>query len=458
LKPEERYTMLIVDDEHEIREGLKKVDYAAFNIEVLAVCDNGIEALKAMAQTPADIVLTDIKMPLMDGLELISKVTALYPYTKKIVLSGYGDFEYAKKGMEFGVLDYLLKPLDFEEYAQLLHKTTTMLGEEREKQLKQLSLERKAKLTAHRLRTKFLAELLQQSLTEESIELDSAAAEVMLEPGGPFAVCMLRFQSYPERPRPVSDEEWQLVVFALDNLLQDYWDERGFGYHHVDPVTAQCSLIVTDSMLLSSGDAAAQDAAEDLIEAELEQIIKALKRFRGLFQSHLHYRRGPIVHQASAIHRSCLIAEAEFASSPLSVDQDAAVAAAEQHRTSGEPEGGNAGGNRLIEEAKDFITRHYDRTITLDDVARHVHLNASYLSHLFKEMTGMKYIDYLTEYRMNKARSLLADTNWKVYEVGEMVGYENPRYFTLLFKKLTGQSPLEYRNAQYHSGRQGRPT
>jgi len=455
LKPEERYTMLIVDDEHEIREGLKKVDYAAFNIEVLAVCDNGIEALKAMAQTPADIVLTDIKMPLMDGLELISKITALYPYTKKIVLSGYGDFEYAKKGIEFGVLDYLLKPLDFEEYAQLLHRTTTMLGEEREKQLKQASLERKAKLTAHRLRTKFLAELLQQSLTEESIELDSAAAEVMLETGGPFAVCVLRFQSYPERPRPVSDEEWQLIVFALDNLLQDFWDERGFGYHHVDPVTAQCSLIVTEPALLFPGDGADSAAAAGLMEAELEQIIKSLKRFRGLFQSHLDYRRGPIVYQASAIHRSCLIAEGEFASSSVSVHENDAVATADQPQSSGEPEGGNAGGNRLIGEAKEFIAAHYDRTITLDDVARHVHLNASYLSHLFKEMTGMKYIDYLTEYRMNKAKSLLADTNWKVYEVGEMVGYENPRYFTLLFKKITGQSPLEYRNAQYH--RQGRP-
>ncbi|MFD0714186.1 AraC family transcriptional regulator [Paenibacillus sp. GCM10027626] len=444
---EKRFTMLIVDDEHEIREGLKKVDYGSFRIEVVAVCDNGIEALKAMAQTPVDILLTDIKMPLMDGLELISKVSNLYPYTKKIVLSGYGDFEYAKKGIEFGVLDYLLKPLDFEEYFQLLHKTTAMLGQERELQLRQASLERKAKLTAHLLRTKFLAELLQRSLTEEMIELDSAAAEVLLEAKASYAVCALRFQSYPKRPKPASDQEWQLVVFALDNLLHDYWDEPGFGYHYVDPVTGQCSLIVTEATMLPPD----QIAAEKAIKSELERILKALKRFRGLFQSHLQYRIGPVVDRATEIRHSCLMAEAQFASAESSAALASPATAAGLEQSGDDAEAGRANGKRLVQEAKVFIANHYDRTITLDDVAQHVHLNASYLSHLFKEITGMKYIDYLTEFRMEKAKSLLAGTNWKVYEVGEMVGYENPRYFTLIFKKYTGQSPAEYRNAHYNT-------
>ncbi|MCU6707353.1 AraC family transcriptional regulator [Paenibacillus sp. J5C_2022] len=446
---EKRFTMLIVDDEYEIREGLRKADYGSFQIEVVAICENGIEALKAMAQTPVDILLTDIKMPLMDGLELISKVSVLYPFTKKIVLSGYGDFEYAKKGIAFGVLDYLLKPLDFEEYFRLLHKTTTMLNEERELQLKQASLERKAKLTAHMLRTKFLAELLQRSLSEEMIELDSAAAEVLLEVEAPYSVCVLRFQSYPTRSKPASDAEWQLVVFALDNLLHDYWDDPGFGYHYVDPVTAQCALIVTEAALLP----AVQAEAEEAIKTELERILRAFKRFRGLFQSHLQYRIGPVVGRATEIHHSCLMAEAGFAAaeSSASVASTATDAAGSEVQSGDDPDVSHANGRRLVHEVKAFIAGHYDRTITLDEVAQHVHLNASYLSHLFKELTGMKYIEYLTEYRMDKAKSLLADTNWKVYEVGEMVGYENPRYFTLIFKKYTGQSPLEYRNAHYNT-------
>jgi len=108
-------------------------------------------------------------------------------------------------------------------------------------------------------------------------------------------------------------------------------------------------------------------------------------------------------------------------------------------------------GHRLIEEAKRFVEDNYDRTITLDDVARHVHLNASYLSFLFKEMTGQKYIDYLILYRIEKAKSLLKQTNYKIHEVGERVGYENPRYFTLVFKKYAKQSPVEYRNACYQA-------
>lgn len=436
-----RYKLMIVDDEYEIRQGLRSIDYSALQIEVSEDCENGLFALKALVNEPVDIVVTDIRMPLIDGLELVEKVASLYPHTKIIILSGYDDFEYAKTCMKHGALDYLLKPLDFEEYEKILARAVRLIGQEKEQQARTVTLERKAKLSAHHLRKKFLRDILQSEMTEEAIELESVSAEVMLEENGDYAVCLLRFSEYPDKPRGVGDKDWSLIVFTMDNLLQDLWDEQGLGYHYVDQ-DGQCSLILTDPVVIS----AIKEDKEGLV-GQLNRLLKGLKRFRGLFKSHLSYAIGPIVSKPRCILLSFREAEASFYTK-----DDRAVLELEalvQEEAAPRKYIEQVNGNRLIQEVKYFIEENYDRTITLDDVARHVHLNASYLSFLFKELTGQKYIDYLTEYRLEKAKGYLKLTNHKVHEVGEMVGYENPRYFTLVFKKYMQQSPIEYRNASY---------
>ncbi|MGG1634235.1 response regulator transcription factor [Paenibacillus sp. NRS-1760] len=437
-----RYKLMIVDDEYEIRQGLRSIDYSALQIEVSEDCENGLFALKSLINEPVDIVVTDIRMPLMDGLELVEKVAALYPHTKIIILSGYDDFEYAKSCMKHGALDYLLKPLDFDEYEKILAKAVRLISQEKEQQAKTLTLERKAKLSANHLRKKFLRDILQSEMTEEAIELESASAEVMLEDNGDYAVCLLRFSEYPNKPRGVGDKDWNLIVFTLDNLLQDLWDEKGLGYHYVDQ-EGQCSLIVTEPGAVL----ALREGAGELAD-QLDRLLHGLRRFRGLFKSHLSYTIGKVVSKPEHIRLSYQGAGLLFQTKDDHISLETKTSMQEEAIPRKYVEQVN--GKRLIQEAKLFIEENFDRTITLDDVAKHVHLNASYLSFLFKELTGQKYIDYLTVYRIEKAKTLLKLTNHKVHEVGEMVGYENPRYFTLVFKKYTQQSPIEYRNTSYH--------
>ena len=104
---------------------------------------------------------------------------------------------------------------------------------------------------------------------------------------------------------------------------------------------------------------------------------------------------------------------------------------------------------RRIELAKLFIAENYHKPITLNDVADHVELNASYFSNLFKEETGVNFTDYLMNVRMENAKKLLKDPKIKIYEVGIMVGYEDAVSFGRAFKKKFGLSPKEYRNAVY---------
>ncbi len=113
---------------------------------------------------------------------------------------------------------------------------------------------------------------------------------------------------------------------------------------------------------------------------------------------------------------------------------------------------GEASGStyKFIQEAVDFIKENYRRKITLDMVAEQVYLNPSYLSVQFKKVTGKNFVDYIREWRTEKAKELLRNHKLKVYEVGEAVGFRNPKYFTDVFKEQTGLSPNKYR--QKHNG------
>ncbi|WMT40085.1 response regulator [Paenibacillus sp. D2_2] len=434
-----RYNLMIVDDEYEIRQGLRSFDYSSYRIDVVADCENGLFALQTMMNEQVDLLVTDIRMPLMDGLELAEKVAARYPHMKIIVLSGYDDFEYARTCMKHGSLDYLLKPLDFGDYGKILAKAVRLIEQERVHELQRAVWERKAKLSVQHLRKRFLSDLLLTEMKEDAIELESSAAEIMLEEYNEYVVCLLRFTEYPKRPRGVREKDWSLILFTLDNLMQDLWDK---GYHYVDS-DGQCVLIWTDRAAIDGY----KEDPQSLV-VELEQVIQGLKRFRGLFKSKLVYTIGTVVQQPNQIYRSYQEATALFRQDDSASEDLQSIVAAEPQEAVRNAEQIN-NGHRLIQEAKQFIDRNYDRTITLEDVAEYVHLNASYLSYLFKELTGQKYIDYITSFRIEKAKSLLKQTNHKVHEVGEMVGYENPRYFTLVFKKYVQLSPLEYRNAAY---------
>ena len=103
--------LIIVDDEKIIRESIRSlIDWESLGIEVVGVCKNGLEAYDAILDSYPDIVLTDIKMPGLSGLELIEKLNDTRENIQFIILSGYSEFEYAKQAMRFGIRHYLLKP------------------------------------------------------------------------------------------------------------------------------------------------------------------------------------------------------------------------------------------------------------------------------------------------------------------------------------------------------------
>ena len=149
--------LLIVDDEEIERESMAQfIDWPRYGIELVGTAWNGVEALDFIERKRPDIVLTDIKMPVMNGIELISKTKALFPETEFIVLSGYGDYAYTSEAMEQGVRHYILKPCDEEKVVEVIAKVRTALEEKRRASQQTLEYER----TIDRLMPRAAAQIL----------------------------------------------------------------------------------------------------------------------------------------------------------------------------------------------------------------------------------------------------------------------------------------------------------
>ena len=125
------YRIMLVDDEEEIRLGIiKKIKWEDYGFEIIADAENGRDALEKAEKLKPDIIITDIKMPFMDGIELGKKITEIMPSTKLIILTGFDDFKYAREAIKINVIDYVLKPINSAEFSEILSKLKIQLDRE----------------------------------------------------------------------------------------------------------------------------------------------------------------------------------------------------------------------------------------------------------------------------------------------------------------------------------------
>lgn len=136
-----KLNILLVDDEPKVLRGLRSIiERSGEKWEVIGECRNGIEALDIISNSCPDVVITDIKMPCMDGLELVEKAKSIVPDLKFIILSGYPDFRFAQKALRLETVDYILKPPDYKDILKSIKKVEAHKLEEMAKALKGISM------------------------------------------------------------------------------------------------------------------------------------------------------------------------------------------------------------------------------------------------------------------------------------------------------------------------------
>ncbi len=211
----ERYRVLLVDDEEDIRVGIsRKMDWESLGFTLVGEAENGQEALELAEALSPDVVLTDIKMPFLDGLELCRILTGRLPAARFVVFSGFDDFEYAKQAIQMNVFEYILKPISAAELGGVLRRLRDRLDTERTERQNTEALRRRYEESLPVLRELFYAQLLEGRVPPEEAKERAARLELDLT-GDSWAVALARIEGTGDRREMLSPALRQLLEEGL---------------------------------------------------------------------------------------------------------------------------------------------------------------------------------------------------------------------------------------------------
>lgn len=217
------YKLILADDEAEIREGLKEVvPFEKLGFTVVAEAANGMEALGLCEQHEPDLLITDIRMPLLDGLSLCRRVRQSSPATQFIILSGYDDFEYARQAIEVKTMGYLLKPISSGEFCEALMQAKVSLDEEFRKRKDVTRLQAYFRESLPLLRETLLSSMLSGQVSEERMMESMEKYDIDLRAKG-YIVAMIKID---ERNHNCDIDDPELKIFAVKNILQEVLAEH----------------------------------------------------------------------------------------------------------------------------------------------------------------------------------------------------------------------------------------
>lgn len=514
--------VILVDDEILIRENIRdSIEWKKEGFLYSGDAPDGELALPLIEEQAPDILITDIKMPFMNGLELTSVVRQRFPDIKIIILSGHDDFQYAQKALRLGVEDYCLKPISAAELIQILRTVSARIDEEHR-------LKQKNNYTPDKLYADLCGGLIS---TGAAIE---AAAELELHIIAPYyAAVILSFVASVLDESEIDQSQIQVAELVLASILVMFPELCYFRKSRTETV-----IILKDSH-------------PDRISAKIDELTRLLDQKKSQFDLQVSVSCGDIHERIQGIHLSFQEAEEDRMIKKLQrQNKEALIKTSIDHspdsvlldrnrfidflklgtpleapdfirqfaadldkvswnsmyayylinditlelvqtakltfRSDGNQaelihelqkkirriskaeecldyflgvferlwvwrsEGSDKYGE-LIEKVKLYIRENYHNDqLSLHETSKQIGVSSSHLSKVFSQETGQTMTEYLTAIRIGKAKEMLKTTRFKTFEIAFQVGYSDQHYFSNLFKKVTGMTPMEYRKHGHH--------
>ncbi|NLM12829.1 MAG: response regulator [Epulopiscium sp.] len=224
------YKILLVDDEEEIRKGIiKKIKWEELGFVVVGEAENGIEALDIIDKTMPDVVITDIRMPFMDGIKLAENIKYRYPTNKVIVLSGFDDFEYAQEAIKLGVIRYILKPINSIEFTELLKEVKHLLDEEIRSKNDIETLKINYKKSLPLLKERFLNHWIEDYVSDEFIEENIHLLDFDIDQRN-LALAVIRPDELVKKEKDIKNlKNKNLLKMAIFNICEEVVQEHNLG-------------------------------------------------------------------------------------------------------------------------------------------------------------------------------------------------------------------------------------
>lgn len=397
------FKILIADDEWMIREGLKHtIDWEALNCVLVGEAADGEQAVQQIQAHQPDILISDIRMPGMNGLQLAWSAQEFCPELKVIFLTGFDDFVYAQQAIKLKASDFVLKPTDPDTLVKAIDKVCKDLVRTRQhasvmEQLQSWKRDRESLVVQKLIHDSMLGitdttslEMLKEWLDETAGAQKIRVVVVQMEEDGEERRQHLKERLYTRiyGPLIMIDELQRACIIPAEEEAVDMLKEIVTGFGKA-PVYVGVSL--------------SYGGLEQLDRAYREALEVVRHRAAGKQSGVSVY--GDIEHL-----------------------DDAAVHFSE--------------GFRQVEA---YVQHHFNEDISLQQLVARFHLSEAHFSRLFRKRLGVSFIEYLTRLRMEQAKRLLGDENVRIYEVSLAVGYQDSRYFSQIFRKYTGETPTEYR-------------
>lgn len=218
------YSIILVDDEEEVRKSIiKQIDWESAGFQVVGDAENGEDALEKIEVLEPDVVLTDIRMPYMDGLTLAEKIRQRYPSTKVVIFSGYDDFEYAQKAIKLNVTEYILKPVNVEELTSILKRIKSNLDEEIEEKRNVSRLCENYRKSLPIIREQFFNDMVHRRLADDLIESKLREYDIPITGARKWIIAAIDVEKSDDRSKKTLSlhEEEELIPISVMQIVRE---------------------------------------------------------------------------------------------------------------------------------------------------------------------------------------------------------------------------------------------
>jgi len=533
------YKVLISDDEIRICKLIRNlIDWESLGAEVIGIANDGLSAYDMIFEKKPDIVITDIRMPGCDGLEMIRRVREKEINTDFIIISGYQQFDYAQKAIRYGVEDYILKPINERELTDMLRKVISQNDRKRSFVQNQERTEEELRKSNQLMKKNVLNDMLNNmngaGTNSGALGMDEAMTvqAVLIKPD--IDCNIEQFETYRALLQKTEEQADKVFTEAGCNYISTVKDEGVymiFSLHDNEDIESKFRLVKRNLMVQNSaffpkftitvgvgerkdGMAGLPISIRDARHAMLNRIflgtgeiirrsdfriqeplkteeifthsirsrflerievfdfegLKMIIESIGMSSYKFKNSDGRFVERLSdmilttylfgttALHDEkdtedlkekwrktfllCVTSKEVFEQLSLILEENLKMLLEQNNRAQAKP----------VMEAKAYLQEHYRESIRLEDISNMEGFNSTYFSTLFKKETGQNFSDYLIELRVNRAKILLTDSNLSVSDIAEEVGYQDLKYFSRIFKRLTGLNPTEYRRLYHKIG------
>ncbi|WP_342440240.1 response regulator [Paenibacillus sp. FSL L8-0436] len=458
--------VLIVDDDKLVRKGISSaMPWNEFNMEVVGEASNGAKALDFLKSQPVDLMLTDLAMPVMSGIELMHAARQLYPELHIVVLTLHQDFDYIQEALRLGAIDYIAKvQLEKEQFEHVLHRIHTRINGLTNTKIKMPS---QNAINVHYRNVYALVSLDRKSEHTWTMELTAHEDEIRWEVernSWMWAVPQYEEDQLFHQLKESLNQVPQSTLLVLSDVQERTWSQIKNWIMNYTETSLFYAYNPSDQVIpvsMKEGDIFSKEPQDEDIDrikqswfqtlwthhdSYYNQLIDQFKSLRlhkgqlmGLLYSIVmewnHLFAQTTLGRISMIHSFESWFEVEEW-----IKQTAAGIRKTDEQTSYSPEIIDA-----VKKAVMIVQHDLEQAYTASGLSQQLNISRSYFSQCFKELMGKTFNEYSRFIRVEKSKEYLLNTNNTIFWIAERVGYTDEKYFSRIFRELTGLLPSEYR-------------